>query len=479
MQRLLWICALAACGDNLDTPDTSDTAAAPIEAVCSEDQLEQLIAQLPNVTQAMSVSCGDYVQGASHCFKVSFTQPVNHKAPDATFKQVLWVMHRGCDRPTVIADWGYSQDLFYDDELATLFSANAIWVEHRYQGASAPVGPAWDWTQLTIENGATDLHRVIDSFKHLYGANWVSTGASKGGITATYHSFFYPHDLDGTVPYVAPASQARIDPRYQIYLDSRLTSDCAQRVRAAQVAALTTRRTMMLSRIAASGAQGFEADYLDMMTQSFDWGFWQYYGEKYCSQVPEATATDDAFWNFYARVSGLLGNHPAGEIAASDGALYYEWLTEHGFALQTGTHIRDLLQSSWAKMTMEENFVGSFPDVPLPAYDGSVTRSVRHWVQLYAENVLMIYGQFDPWSGGAMDTPQRPTSARFFAPGATHGGAAIGGLVPDERAQAIAHAERMFGVPAKMTMMQRAVEANERRDAILSRIEQRVLMRLP
>src|SRR5690348_3681010 len=134
MRRFALLVLLAACGDNLDTTPT----ATPVEAVCNENDLDSLVATLPNVTSAKAVACGDYVQGAVRCYEVTITQPVNQVAPGATFGQHLFLMHRGCDRPTVVADWGYSNDVFFDDELATLFDANAIWIEHRYQGNSAP-----------------------------------------------------------------------------------------------------------------------------------------------------------------------------------------------------------------------------------------------------------------------------------------------------------------------------------------------------
>ncbi|HEX5059887.1 MAG TPA: S28 family serine protease [Kofleriaceae bacterium] len=473
MRRFALLVLFAACGDNLDTTPTET----PVEAVCNENDLDSLVATLPNVTSAKAVTCGDFVQGAVRCYEVTITQPVNQVTPGATFGQHLFLMHRGCDRPTVVADWGYSNDVFFDDELAVLFDANALWIEHRYQGSSAPVGADWDWTQLTIKNGATDMHRVIDSFKHLYGANWVSTGASKGGITATYHSFFFPNDLDGRIPYVAPASRSRIDSNYQTYLDRTLTSDCAQRIRDAQIAALTTRRSMMLSHLAQTVGAGNEEIYLDAMTASFDWAFWQYRGERYCNSVPPATATDDAFWTFYAQTSGFFG--PADDSLYADGALSYEWLSEQGFALQIGAHVRDLLTSEYATMTMEDRFRSDFPDVDLPIYDGAVTRSARHWALHYAQNMLLIYGQFDPWSGGALDEPEQPTSARLFAPAQTHGGAAIATLTDADQALAIEHATRMFGVPPIMTRMRLAAAATERRDAILARHEQRVLLRLP
>jgi hypothetical protein len=479
MRRAFFVSFLiAACGDNIDN---TPVETAGIEAVCNEGELDSLIAKLPNVVSATKAECGDFVEGAARCYEVMIKQPVDHAKPDgASFKQQLFVTHRGCDRPTVIADWGYSWEYFFDDELSVLFQANAIWVEHRFQGQSVPIGVDWDWTQLTIENGAGDMHRVIDSFKHLWGANWVSTGASKGGITATYHSYFFPDDLDGVIPYVAPASKSRVDASYQVYLDSRLTSTCAQRVRDVQVAALTTRRTAMITKITeAIGGPEYAEDYLDLLDASFDWGFWQYWGEAYCSRVPTAAATDDAFWNFFAEMSGFFGSKPATNEELSDGALSYEWLTEQGFALQVGAHVTPLLTSELATMTMEDRFLLQFPDVPLPVYDGSVTRAARHWAQLYAENMLLIYGQFDPWSGGALEVPQRPTSARFYVPGATHGGAHIGGLVASERTVALEHAARMFGVAPVLPIMREAMEAGDRRDAILARHEQKFLTRLP
>ena len=482
MKRLVLVSFLWACGDNVEPIDEEPIGEEPIQAVCNEAQLDLDIKALPNVKTAVATPCGNWVEGVSKCFRITIEQPVNQLAPDKVFEQHLWLMHRGCDRPTVVADWGYSNEYFFDDELAVLFDANALWVEHRFQGESLPALADWDWKQLTIENGAHDLHDVITSFKHLYGGRWVSTGASKGGITATYHAYFFPDDLDGVIPYVAPASRWRVDAAYQSYIASVMSRSCGQRVRDSQVAALTTRRPMMLAKIGEAVGTGYEELYLEAMTTHFDWAFWQYYGDEYCSQVPEATATDEQFWNFYAAFSGLFGPQrlpglPANE-AMSDGALYYEWLTEQGFALQIGEHVKPLLQNDFATATMEDRFRAEFPAVELPTHDGSVTRSVRRWASLRAENIMFIYGQFDPWSGGAIDEPVQPSSSRFFVPGANHG-AQISGLDAVERNAALAHAERMFGRPPMLTEMPRAIRAGKTRDAILARTMQRALVRMP
>jgi hypothetical protein len=476
---------LAACGDNSHAPDpgaNADSApaepdAASLAITCDEGTLEATLGELPGVSSAGETDCGDYVVQPARCFAITMDQPIDHAQPDgASFPQHLFLVHRGCDRPTLVADWGYSNDVFFDIELSLLYGTNDLWIEHRFQGASVPVATDWDWSALTIENGARDTHQVIDAFRMLYQGRWVSTGASKGGITATYHSYFFPDDLDGAIPYVAPASRARIDPAYQDFLDESLPAGCADRVRDVQVAALTTRRAMMLDRLTPYTGPGGESEGLEMLTNGLDWGFWQAWGASYCNQVPRESATDGRFWKFYLDFSYLAFAAPAtGDEQKSLGALYYEWLTEQGFALQVNARVAPLLEEPAARKTMEDDFREMFPTVALPAYDGSVTAAVRDWMRDEAEDVLLIYGQYDPWSGGAMDAPLQPSSARFTVPAATHGGAQIGALGEEDQAAALAIATRFFGTAPDLEQRQAAARAGAVHRRLLERRESRAL----
>jgi hypothetical protein len=255
---------------------------------------------------------------------VTFDQAIAHAATPASGSRNAILIHRGCDRANLVADWGYSNDDYFDDELGALYQTNSLWIEHRYQGESIPEAVDWDWTALTIKNGATDMHEVITSFRKHYGGRFVTTGESKGGITATYHKYFFPDDVDGSIPYVAPASRERIDPLYQTYLDTTLPSPCAQNVRNAQVAALTSRRPMMLAQLTAL-APGFEALYLEYIVGNFDWAFWQYYGVSFCNRGPTTATPDESFWNFFARISGISNRWTATRDDGVIRALYYEW----------------------------------------------------------------------------------------------------------------------------------------------------------
>src|SRR5258705_13486795 len=96
----------------------------------------------------------------------------------------------------------------YDDfirdrpgEPTRLLSANQISIEHRYFASSRPEQPAQlDWGKLTIKQMAADEHAIIQLLKPIYGATWITAGASKGGMTAVYHRRFFPPDVAGTIP---------------------------------------------------------------------------------------------------------------------------------------------------------------------------------------------------------------------------------------------------------------------------------------
>ena len=431
--------AVTACGDNHATgPDAPDAFVLP----CSDDDLVTSLQAIPGITSVSRESCGPGVLGAAACFVIDFPQPVDHRAPDSpTFTQRLRLAHRSCTAPMVVADWGYASFGFFDNELSALYETNTLWIEHRFQGESIPSSFDWQWTALTIENGATDMHRIVSAFHALYAGRWLVTGASKGGITALYYKYFFPDDVDGAVPYVAPASRERIDPVYQARLDAELPNPCAQRIRDLQIESLTTRRAALVQKIHDELGGGFENYYLEVLAGGLDWGFWQARGLQACSDVPPAAATDDQVWNFIYYVNG--SPHPAVDEVMSGSALVYEWLTEQGFALQVGAHVAPLLQDPDAMATMEQRFVQMNPTVPLPPFDGSVTAAVRTWTRDEAEDVVLVYGQFDPWTGGALDEPTRTTSARYFVPGANHS-AAITDLPEAERAAALAHVSRML-----------------------------------
>src|SRR5574338_1267608 len=210
------------------------------------DELLAALRALPGVHDAAEMP----TQSAGyHYYVLHFEQPVDHADPGGpTFLQEVSLLHHDeKNYPMVVHTSGYWD--YYRDrvvELTALLGANQISIEHRYFGESRPE-PA-DWSKLTIDQMAADEHEIVSALRQLYEGAFISTGASKGGMTAIYFRRFYPDDVDGTVPYVAPISFGAPDPRYNPFLDTLGPTDCREDVRAAATEMLANRREAFLAK---------------------------------------------------------------------------------------------------------------------------------------------------------------------------------------------------------------------------------------
>jgi hypothetical protein len=412
---------------------------------------------MERVQDLAEVECGDYVEGAAKCFTFTFTQPLDHSAAadGETFQQRARLIHRGCSAPVTVMDSGYGMNrVFYEYEPNIMFGSNTLDLEHRFQGKSLPPAAKRRWTSLSIENGAGDMHDIITAFRKVYAQNWVSTGASKGGITAVYHRYLFPSDLDGTIAYVAPSSLARQDKRYQERFDTKaFPSACRDNVRAFQVAGLSTQRPAfvahLLSNYVATETEANEA--LEGFLSAFDWAFWQYESDCNAVPVPSASAATliayfDAQLQATAGMGAQVSPPPAPtEAELTDAALAYEWSWQQGFALQVGAHILPLVDPATVTARQNDEFWKiTMPKEPLPAYDGTTNDKARQWARASAERMLLIYGESDPWSGGALDAPTHPSSGRYFAPGRGHG-AQMAYLAAADKKDALGKAATMYG----------------------------------
>ncbi len=359
--------------------------------------------------------------------------------------------HRSYDAPMVLRTLGYSNSGGdYQAELTEMLDANQLVVEHRYFRDSRP---SWDdWSYLTIEQAAADHHRIVEAFKPIYDAAWINTGHSKGGMTAVYHRRFYPDDVDITVPYVAPISFAAPDERYPDFLANVGTPECNQKLWDIQAETLERRQAMLdlmesrLSNLSFDRIGGAEAAFESIVLE-IPFTFWQYHGERFCAFVPEVTATDNSIYQFIDVIVGWS--------YASDATFdffdpyFYQAHSQLGYPDIASDHLGDLILTD--PPTIEEGVV---PEGTSPVYSPDAMADVAQWLATEGERVLFVYGEFDPWTGGAFDLGDATDSYIYIGPAGTHS-AIIGTLEADDQAEVMDHLERWTGVtptpPSKRT----------------------------
>src|SRR5690606_22011178 len=176
----------------------------------------------------------------------------------------------------------------------------------------------------------------------IYRGKWLTTGASKGGMTSLFHRRFFPDDVDGTVAYVAPfdypedAVQSPTN-RYIVSLENVGTDPaCRQKLKDFQNTVLARRdamKTRMQSEDATFTAILGEDRALEFAVEELPFIFWQYGRQSDCAAIPAGTATDDQVYAFLDNVVSVAGY---GDEGVSYYLPYY-----HQSATQLGYPISD------------------------------------------------------------------------------------------------------------------------------------------
>jgi hypothetical protein len=454
--RLRWLSVLAtalagACSSPPDDPNPGDPDAdiviTPDAAVGDPDasvevpeDIRDFLDTVPGLTyDEITTEYPGY-----RAFYIDFTQPVNHAAPGKQFQQRMVLHHRDRGAPMILYTSGYSLfSLDYLSELAASMGANQVSTEQRFFGTSKPdpLAPA-DWDHVTIQQAATDHHRVVQALAPYYDKAWLSTGHSKGGMTSIYHRRFFPDDVDATVPYVAPISFGAPDYRYLPFFDAVADATCRNALRAAQIEALN-RFDAMLSRaqaiaktegltFARSGGQAaaFEGD-----IAGIEWSFWQYAGWNSCDSIPPTSASDDALFEFVRNTAGVGSSD---QTIAFFETYFYQAVAQLGYPVSPYEHLDGLLNHSGVASDI-------LPAGTSPVYDDAAMPDIADWVDGEGSEIVFVYGEYDPWYGGAFDPGGATDTYLTVAPQRNHG-ALISDLPATQRAQALDAIEAWTGV---------------------------------
>ncbi|MDL4777515.1 S28 family serine protease [Actinomadura xylanilytica] len=374
-------------------------------------------------------------------FWLQYRQPVDHRKPKGPwFEQRIMLQHKADDRPMVLYTSGYdTPETMFKSEPAALVDGNQISVEYRYFTPSRPE-PA-DWKKDTIWQAATDEHRIIGALKRIYRTRWISTGASKGGMTAVYHKRFYPRDVDGSVVYVAPNDVKNDEDSAYDRFFAKVGSDPECRVHVKSLAReFLKRRPAMLQRFKADAAENgwtfstlrtpdraFENSVMD-----YEWGFWQYSLQADCATLPAVNASDDEIYKTLDTISGL--SYYTDQGLAPYVPYYYQAGTQLGWPKPQFTSLRPLLrhEDSYKARTYVPK------SIPMRFDGGTAMRDIDAWVRGHGSRMLFLYGANDPWGAEPFRLGEGSRdSAVYTAPGMNHSGKLIEKLPDAQRTKAV------------------------------------------
>jgi len=358
--------------------------------------------------------------GAYQYYVLGFQQPTDHRHPDrGTFEQRISLLHKDDSRPMILHTTGYGLPGGPGlSEPAKLVDGNQLSVEQRFFTPSRPTPT--DWRDLDIWQAANDHHRIVRAFHRIYRARWLSTGASKGGMTSVYHRRFFPNDVDATIAYVAPND---VDDRRDVYAgfieDAGDDDTCNRRLEGVQRQVLQHRDEVveiMLSRgYTYDELFGSPQRALEILVLDTPFTFWQYQTQADCALVPGPDATVAQLVKFMDDTVGFDFYTDAG--VAPYTPYYYQAGTQLGSPEADERFVADLLR--YPGSSVPRSFVPA--DIPMRFQPG-VMRDVDHWVRYAGRTLLFVYGGNDPWGAEPFRLGRGTRdSFSFTVPGGNHG----------------------------------------------------------
>ena len=401
--------------------------------------------------------------GTARTFVLGIQQPADHRrSRGVKFEQRFSLLHKAEAKPMVLHTSGYNlSGTISASEPARLVDGNQISVEQRFFTPSRPA-PA-DWDDLNIWQAANDHHRIVTAFKKIYGAKWLSTGASKGGMTSIYHRRFFPRDVDATIAYVAPNDVVNDRDVYGEFIRN-VGNDptCNRRLEGVQ-RQLLQHRDAVVQRLEAKGYtfQQFGGGHraLEVLVLDTPFTFWQYGLQADCALVPGAGASVDDLWTFIDKTVGWDFYNDAGVAPYS--AYYYQAGTQLGWPEADESAVRDQLR--YPGSSVPRTMVPA--EIKFPRFDRSAMRDIDRWVRYEGSRLLFVNGQNDPWSAEPFRTgPGTRDSLSFVVPGGNHG-ANIAKLPSTERAAATAAVLRWAGVSAPVSAASDAAASSTAADS--------------
>lgn len=402
--------------------ETTQCAPFPEPARCEAVDLVGRLSCIPGVTAVRGTT-------AAETYSLTIEQPVDHARPDGpTFRQRVQLRYAGPNAPVSLHTTGY--ELFENDsDVAATFQTTELEVEHRFFGTSRPASN--DFATMDIVQSAQDSHRIVELLRPVLGNAWVSTGHSKGGMTALFHRRFFPCDVDGTVPFVAPITYGLGDKRLGAFLQQiggEKYAACRQVFVDADRAIITDKARYSTEMPGTYNKMGGVENALWASVGMTSWALFQYGEPDHpthgCPAYETYRASTD--WPLlvdnFAHAAESYSDQKLGIFEVSTASLMlsylYQTVNELGTQGATLEHLADLGPIPESLPRYEPLSLGV---LAVPSFEPRAMHDVQEWLKAHGKGFLFVYGEFDPWTGGAVELGNAEDSAVIMVAGANHG----------------------------------------------------------
>ncbi len=413
-----------------------------MDSKAQENSIASVLSEISDITFKKIKEKNNY-----EIYELLVKQPVDHSDPSkGYFNQKVYLSHKGFQQPTVMVTPGYNAGRNRMSELTELLQSNQIMVEHRYFGNSMPESP--DFTFLNLKQATADLHKIKQIFATIYPKKWISTGISKGGSTTIFYRYFYPNDVDVSVPYVAPLNNSYEDKRIYDFLNTVGTDECRKKITDFQIRVLKNRdKILPLLKFYSKGARAQYqfvsfGEAFEYAVMEYPFSFWQWGYD--CNSIPTEAATIEELTDYLINTSDLtfFSDRSVWHYSSH----YYQAATEMGYYGYETSKFKEYLK----ELPTDKNPMALFIPSQLAQFNNTfnetLLKDTELWLQKNGNKFIYIYGEIDTWSATAVPKNDNVDAEWFMLKGKHHGNARIKSMTPDEKSRLISTLEKWLSI---------------------------------
>lgn len=395
------------------------TASLTILQVAFSQSLREKILDLPDVISAEKMVNNPFFVEA---YVIMIKQPLDHQQPEkGYFPQRVILSHLDYKEPVVFVTEGYNADPAvgprYLNELCPMLYANQLFAEHRYFGKSVPDSTQWKY--LTVENAAADHHRIAGIFKQIYHGKWISTGVSKGGQAALFYRFLYPGDMNGTIAYVAPLNYSVEEKREDLFIRHKAGTH-EERNAVIKFQRLLLKKKAGLLPLFEKHCKEKEyvfnasiSEIYDYCVMEYAFSFWQW-GHS-IREIPSSGSSNEDVLNHFIKVdSPDYFDLKSGKVVMP---FFVQAKRELGYYAYNTKPFRNIMQLRNTGNYIARLFIPK--DAVFP-YSPELSRGLQKFLKRDAKNLLLIYGENDPWTASAASTGKNKNIVKIIMEKGSH-----------------------------------------------------------